>query len=44
LMEELIKRRRRVRDLIETFRGSSRDPFPKWEARASQAVAHSPSV
>jgi hypothetical protein len=31
LTEELWKRRRDVRDLIEAFRTSVREPFPNWE-------------
>jgi len=31
LVEKLIQRRSRVRDLITEFRESSRQPFPKWE-------------
>jgi hypothetical protein len=30
LVEKLVERRPRVRDLITTFRESSREPFPKW--------------
>jgi hypothetical protein len=37
LIAELDKRRSRVRELIEAFRRSSRDPFPAWQA-AAQAV------
>lgn len=33
LVEKLIERRSRVRDLITEFRESSRDPFPKWERK-----------
>ena len=40
LIEELIKRRRVVRDLIDTFRTSSRDPFQNWEAQAIRAEAY----
>ncbi|QMV20324.1 phosphatidylinositol kinase [Granulicella sp. 5B5] len=32
LMETLLKRRERVRDLITQFRRSDREPFPKWGA------------
>jgi hypothetical protein len=39
LIEELIKRRRLVRDLVEMFRTSSREPFPNWEAKASQPAS-----
>ena len=44
LIEQLIKRRSVVRDLIEMFRTSSREPFPKWEARNSHVMLHSSSV
>ena len=44
LIEELIKRRSRVRDLIETFRTSSREPFQSWEVQTLRAVSHSPSA
>jgi hypothetical protein len=30
LMETLLQRRPRVRTLIESFRDSSRQPFPNW--------------
>lgn len=30
LVEQLIKRRSRVRELIDSFRESSREPFPNW--------------
>ena len=32
LMETLLKRRGRVRELIAAFRHSDREPFPKWDA------------
>lgn len=38
LLEKLIARRARVRDLITEFRRSSREPFPRW--REHVAVAH----
>jgi hypothetical protein len=38
LMETLLRRRSRVRSLIEHFRESSRQPFPNWGAKASVAV------
>ena len=34
LIEELIRRRSRVRDLIESFRNSSREPFQNWKEKA----------
>ena len=38
LLEQLMARRGRVRELIEAFRDSSREPFPKWERKRSVAV------
>src|SRR5882757_7409403 len=36
LIEQLVKRRSRVRELIAAFRTSSREPFPRWtEARVA---------
>jgi hypothetical protein len=34
LVEQLLKRRERVRDLIVQFRDSSRNPFPNWGNKA----------
>lgn len=34
LLEELLGRCSRVRQLIETFRNSSREPFPNWKSAA----------
>ena len=34
LVEELLARRRRIRDLIEEFGNSERRPFPKWGGKA----------
>jgi hypothetical protein len=34
LVQELIRRRSRVRELIEAFRKTSREPFPNWRERA----------
>ena len=39
LLERLIERRSRVRELIEAFRNSSRSPFPGWSSRQSTVVA-----
>lgn len=39
LIEELIKRRNVVRDLIEMFRTSSPGPFPNWEVQASRPAS-----
>jgi hypothetical protein len=33
LLEQLFKRRGRIREFIEAFRVSSRDPFPAWNQR-----------
>jgi hypothetical protein len=38
LVEELVERRSRVRELIEEFRESSRQPFPKWVRAAKMVV------
>jgi hypothetical protein len=35
LMEQLLLRRGRVRELIGSFRTSNRDPFPNWDRRVS---------
>ena len=32
LMEQMLRRRSRVRELIESFRDSGREPFPMWNA------------
>jgi hypothetical protein len=42
LVETLIRRRERVRELIEDFRKSSRNPFPNW--RQATALSDQPSV
>ena len=38
LVEELLARRGRVRELIEEFRESDRMPFPAWRSRVSVAM------
>ncbi len=38
LMERLLARRARVRELIGSFRDSDREPFPLWERKGSIAV------
>ena len=38
LLEEMVARRTRVRELIVSFRESGREPFPKWNAGRSVAV------
>ena len=38
LMEQMLARRGRVRELIVSFRDSSREPFPLWTGRSSVAV------
>ncbi len=35
LMEQMLARRSRVRELIESFRDSDREPFPDWGATAT---------
>ena len=42
LMEEMLLRRGKLRDLIVSFRDSSRAPFPKWEARAQVGIGGVP--
>ena len=44
LMETLLERRSRVRELIEAFRVSSRDPFPHWGKTAKIVVPRSFAV
>ena len=38
LVETMLQRRSRVRELIEAFRDSSREPFPMWEAKGMVVV------
>jgi hypothetical protein len=38
LMEQVLTRRGRVRELIESFRDSNRDPFPNWGAATTVVV------
>jgi hypothetical protein len=38
LMEQMLARRGRVRELIAAFRDSNREPFPLWETKVSVAV------
>ena len=38
LIEQLLRRRSRVRELIESFRDSDREPFPNWDKRRTAAV------
>ncbi len=38
LMEQMLKRRERVRELIMSFRDSDREPFPMWEKKESVFV------
>jgi hypothetical protein len=39
LMEQLLKRRGRVRELIASFRDSNRNPFPLWNKDVTVALA-----
>jgi hypothetical protein len=39
LVEQLLERRSGVRDLIETFRNSSRQPFPNWNCAGKSGEA-----
>jgi hypothetical protein len=36
LVEKLLKRRSRIRELIEAFGNSDRRPFPKWGERGGE--------
>jgi hypothetical protein len=38
LIETLVARRRRIRDLIDAFRNSTREPFPNWQRQAVVAT------
>ena len=38
LMEQMLLRRSRVRELIGAFRDSDREPFPMWEKRVRVVV------
>jgi HipA-like kinase len=38
LMEQMLRRRSRVRELIGAFRDSDREPFPMWDKRAMSVV------
>jgi hypothetical protein len=38
LLEQLLRRRGRVRELIASFRDSNREPFPMWEKTAAVVV------
>jgi hypothetical protein len=38
LMEQMLQRRSRVRELISSFRDSSREPFPQWNKAAKIVV------
>jgi hypothetical protein len=38
LMEQMLERRGRVRELIASFRDSNREPFPMWETKRSVVV------
>jgi hypothetical protein len=38
LVEQLIERRGRVRELIQSFRKSNREPFPNWEERTAVSM------
>ena len=37
LVEELLRRQGRVRELIASFRDSDRQPFPMWEDRKNKS-------
>jgi hypothetical protein len=38
LMEKMLLRRSRLRELIGSFRDSNREPFPMWEKKLSVSV------
>jgi hypothetical protein len=38
LLEQMLRRRGRVRELIASFRDSNREPFPMWETKMSVVV------
>lgn len=38
LMEQMLRRRSRVRELIASFRDSNREPFPMWDAAKKMVV------
>jgi hypothetical protein len=38
LLQQMLRRRGRVRELIASFRDSNREPFPMWETKASVVV------
>jgi hypothetical protein len=38
LLEQLLRRRGRVRELIAAFRDSNREPFPLWDKKVSVAI------
>ena len=38
LLEQMLRRRGRVRELIASFRDSNREPFPMWETKISVVV------
>ena len=38
LLEQMLRRRGRVRELIASFRDSNREPFPMWETKMSAVV------
>ena len=40
LVQAIIARRMKVRDLIAAFRDSSRNPFPAWGQEVSESAAH----
>ncbi len=40
LVQAIVERRRKVRELIAAFRDSSRQPFPAWVETAKKAVDH----
>ena len=43
LVERIVERRSKVRELIMAFRESSRQPFPRWAEAAPKAAAQANS-
>jgi hypothetical protein len=38
MLEQLLRRRARVRESIASFRDSNREPFPLWDKKITVAV------
>jgi hypothetical protein len=44
LMETLLRRKKRVRELLEAFRRSDREPFPKWGRDDNSLLLHGSAI